>query len=79
MESLEVSWPVSSSSESEAAQESDGANNAEGEDIDVGNRKGADILLNIHDHLDLDRLQKVLFYLGVTSLRYWLKLNVNRF
>lgn len=68
-----MSWPVSSSSGSEAAQKSDDANNARGEDIDVGNRKGEDILLNIHDHLDLDRLQKVLLFCP----RYMVKLDTN--
>lgn len=67
---------MSSSNGSEAAQKSDCTNNAGGEGIDVGNRKGADILLKIHDHLDLDRLQKV----KVTTtfyLRHRVKLDIN--
>ena len=61
MESLEASWPASSSSESKGPQESTIiSTTAESEKIDVGNRKGADILLHIHEQLDLERLQKVI-------------------
>lgn len=57
MESVEGSVEDSSSS---SESETDGDQDTENcEDIDVDDRKGADVLLNIHDQLDLDKLQKV--------------------
>lgn len=55
MEGLEGSMDDSSSSESVVDDESDADNY---NDIDVDDHK-ADVLLNIHDQLDLDKLQKV--------------------
>ena len=54
MQSLEGSNDDSSSSEKESSV----AFSAEGNDIEYAN-KGVDVLLNIHDQLDLDKLQKV--------------------
>lgn len=54
MESLEGSNDDSSSSEKEGSS----VLSAECNDIEY-NHKGAGILLNIHDQLDLDKLQKV--------------------
>lgn len=57
-ESVDASWhDESSSSESEAEEEE---YVPECEDIEVITRKGEDVLLNIHDQLDLAKLQQVL-------------------
>lgn len=54
MESLEASHDDSSSSEKEGSS----VLSAENNDIEY-THKGTDVLLNIHDQLDLDKLQKV--------------------
>lgn len=54
--SMEGSSLASSSSESDKQEE---VNIVESEDIDVGPRKGTDVLQIIHDQLDLERLQQV--------------------
>lgn len=54
-ETLEESTDDSSSSEKGAST----AVLSECDDIDVDTRKGANVLLNIHDQLDLNKLQKV--------------------
>lgn len=59
MESEE--WHSSSSSESEPGQEE--ANDT-CKDIEIGVRGGANVLLNIHDQLDLAKLQQVLLAYG---------------
>ncbi|CAM9818189.1 unnamed protein product, partial [Ectocarpus sp. 12 AP-2014] len=57
VESVEGSVEDSSSS---SESETDGDQDMENcEDIEVDDRKGADVLLNIHDQLDLDKLQKM--------------------
>ena len=57
VESVEGSVEESSSS---SESDTDGDQDTENcEDIEVDDRKGADVLLNIHDQLDLEKLQQV--------------------
>lgn len=68
-ESVDASWHSESSSSDESETEGE-EHVTECEDIEVITRKGEDVLLNIHDQLDLAKLQQVVLKKKNTTSSY---------